>query len=118
MPHPEHYLRQVLAELYEDLGNTALISRSEPVRVGDLATAVETAASAMHRRGIGSGSLVAVLTDPNTVATLRWPVNLPSITVVHIRGVNVVNLDEELPLAAQRPKRRTVRRSLCGSPRP
>ncbi|ROO60559.1 amino acid adenylation domain-containing protein [Micromonospora sp. Llam0] len=104
MPHPEHYVRQILGKLNEDPGNTALISRGEPVRSGDLAAAVETAASAMHGRGIGPGSLVAVLTDPNTAATLllRWAANLLGATVIHIRGVNAVNPDEELPLAVQR----------------
>ncbi|WP_157756909.1 hypothetical protein [Plantactinospora sp. KBS50] len=33
MPHPEHYVRQIIGKLNEDPGNTALISRGEPVRV-------------------------------------------------------------------------------------
>ncbi|SCF09054.1 amino acid adenylation domain-containing protein [Micromonospora haikouensis] len=104
MPQPDHYVRQILAKLHENPGGTALISRGEPVRAGDLAASVETAAAAMHRHGIGPGSLVAVLTDPNTAATLllRWAANLLGATVVHIRGVNAVNPDEELPLAVQR----------------
>ncbi|SCL32260.1 AMP-binding enzyme [Micromonospora nigra] len=104
MPHPEHHVRQILATLHSDPGSTALISRGEPVHAGVLASAVETAAPVMHRHGIGPGSLVAVLTDPNTAADLRlrWAANLLGATVVHIRGVNAVNPDEELPLTVQR----------------
>jgi fatty-acyl-CoA synthase len=100
----DHYVRQMLTQFDEDPQRTAVICGGARATAGELADAVRRAAQVMRRHGIARGGVVAVLTNPNTPATLvlRWAANLLGATVAHVRGVNAVNPGDELPLDVQR----------------
>ncbi|MGV9938640.1 class I adenylate-forming enzyme family protein [Streptomyces sp. NPDC003401] len=99
----EHYVRQILAKLSADPGAVPLVHRDTPTTARELADSVLSAAARMREHGVGPGSAVAVLTNPNTPATLilRYAANLVGATAVHIRGVNAVDPSDELSAEAQ-----------------
>ncbi|MEU4105496.1 class I adenylate-forming enzyme family protein [Streptomyces tanashiensis] len=98
-----HYVRQILDALGANPLNAPLICEDVPTTAGSLADSVTSAAHAMRAQGVGLDSVVAVLTNANTPATLilRWAANLLGATVVHLRGVNAVNPLDQLPLELQ-----------------
>nr|AAG34183.1 SimL [Streptomyces antibioticus]AAK06803.1 putative aminocoumarin ligase SimD5 [Streptomyces antibioticus]AAL15599.1 SimL [Streptomyces antibioticus] len=99
----EHYVRQILNTLRADPSGVALVHRDTPVIAGDLADSITSAAEAMRGSGVGVGSVVGILTDPNTPATLvaRYAANLLGATVVHLFGVNAANPSDLLSAEAQ-----------------
>lgn len=104
MAHHSHYVRHILGRLSADPAATVLVRGNERITAGALARSVAAAAGCMRRRGVGVESVVALLTNPNTPATLvlRYAANLLGATAVHIRGVNPAHPDDELPVEAQR----------------
>lgn len=104
MQRNDHYVRQLLTQLDEEPERVALICGGTRVTAGDLADAARRAAQVMRGQGVARGGVVAVLTSPNTPATLvlRWAANLLGATVAHVRGVNAVDPADELPLEVQR----------------
>ncbi|WP_225829844.1 class I adenylate-forming enzyme family protein [Streptomyces sp. NK08204] len=99
----DHYVRQILARLRAEPGGAPLVHRDTPTTARELAESVTTAAARMREHGVGRGSAVAVLTNPNTPATLilRYASNLVGATAVHIRGVNAVDPTDQLSAEAQ-----------------
>ncbi|MEU6996547.1 long-chain fatty acid--CoA ligase [Streptomyces sp. NPDC046465] len=98
-----HYVRQILDALEANPSNAPLVCEDVPTTAGVLAGSVRSAAHTMREQGVGSESVVAVLTNANTPATLvlRWAANLLGATVIHLRGVNAVNPLDQLPLELQ-----------------
>ncbi|MCX3062159.1 ANL family adenylate-forming protein [Streptomyces beihaiensis] len=80
-----------------------LVHRDVPTTAGDLADSVTSAAAVMRTHGVGVGSVVGILTEPNTPGTLvsRYAANLLGATVVHLAGVNAVNPAEQLSMDSQ-----------------
>jgi len=103
VPGTDHYVGQILAALDADPDHTPLIWQDEPVTAAALAAAVRSAAGEMRRNGAGPGGVVAVLTAPNTPATLvlRYAANLLGAVVVHLRGVNPALPQDQLTLDDQ-----------------
>jgi fatty-acyl-CoA synthase len=100
----DHYVRQILRQFDQNPDGIALIHRHTRAGGRELAHAVRSAAGTMREHGIGRAGVVAVLTDPNTPATLvlRWAANLIGATVAHVRGVNPANPEDVLPIDVQR----------------
>ena len=99
----DHYVRQILGRLDADPGANPLYLRDEPFSAAWIAGAVRAGAASMRRAGVGRGDAVAVLTNPNTPATLvlRYAANLLGATVIHLRGVNAADPRDQLRAAAQ-----------------
>ncbi len=100
----EHYVQQMLTRFDADPDRSAIVSDGVAVTAAEAAAATRRAAAAMSARGIARGSVVAVLTRPNTAATLilRWAANLVGATAAHVRGINAATPDDELRLELQR----------------
>ncbi|WP_263105614.1 ANL family adenylate-forming protein [Kitasatospora sp. DSM 101779] len=94
----EHYVRQILSAFRANPSGVPLVHRDVPTTAGDLADSVTSAAAVMRTHGVGVGSVVGILTDPNTPATLvsRYAANLLGATVVHLAGVNAVDPADRL----------------------
>ncbi|WP_433342994.1 amino acid adenylation domain-containing protein [Micromonospora sp. CA-111912] len=94
----EHYVRQILGRLDADPAAVPVTLGDEPFSAERLARAIRTTAAWMRSAGVGPGASVAVLTSPNTPATLvyRYGVNLVGATAVHIRGVNAADPRDEM----------------------
>ncbi|MBH0781861.1 AMP-binding protein, partial [Nocardia bovistercoris] len=99
-----HYVQQLLTHFDADPDRVAVVSGGVAVSAGELAEATRRAAAVMGRHGIGRSDVVAVLTEPNTAATLilRWAANLAGATAAHVRGMNAVVPDDELRVELQR----------------
>ncbi|WP_052390333.1 ANL family adenylate-forming protein [Streptomyces sp. NRRL B-24484] len=99
----EHYVRQILDAFRADPSGVRLVHRDVPTTAGELADSVTSAAAVMRTHGVGVGSVVGVLTDPNTPATLvsRYAANLLGATVVHLAGVNAVDPADQLSTDSQ-----------------
>ncbi|MEV8505698.1 amino acid adenylation domain-containing protein [Actinoplanes sp. NPDC051475] len=103
MQGPDHYVRQILSRLDADPDAIPVLLRDEPFSAARVADAVRATAASMRRAGVGPGDAVAVLTSPNTPATLiyRYAANLVGATAIHIRGVNAADPRDELRLRTQ-----------------
>jgi amino acid adenylation domain-containing protein len=103
LPGHEHYVRRILDRLDADPAATAVSLRDEPFPAARIADTIRASAASLRRAGVGPGTAVAVLTDPNTPTTLvyRYAVNLVGATVINIRGVNAADLRDELSLRMQ-----------------
>ncbi|WP_176308774.1 amino acid adenylation domain-containing protein [Micromonospora sp. NBS 11-29] len=99
----EHYVRQILGRLDADPAAAVVFLGDEPFSAARLADATRTTAAWMRRAGVRPGAKVAVLTNPNTPATLvyRYAVNLVGGTVVHLRGVNAADPRDDLGVRIQ-----------------
>ncbi|AOR34265.1 hypothetical protein BFF78_27285 [Streptomyces fodineus] len=100
----EHYVQQLLTRFDADPDRPAIVSRGVTLTAGQAAAATRRAGAAMSAQGITRGAVVAILTQPNTAATLilRWAANLVGATAAHVRGINAVTPDDELRLELQR----------------
>ncbi|MGW1159794.1 class I adenylate-forming enzyme family protein [Streptomyces sp. NPDC002513] len=100
----EHYVQQLLTRFDADRDFPAVVSKGVTITAGEAADATRRAGAAMSARGITRGSVVAILTEPNTAATLilRWAANLVGATAAHVRGINAALPDDELGLESQR----------------
>jgi fatty-acyl-CoA synthase len=99
----DHYVRQILAKLGAEPAAVPLVHGDTPTTSAELVSAVLAAAANMRAHSVTAGDAVAVLTNPNTPATLvlRYAANLLGATVVHIRGFNAADPDDELSAEAQ-----------------
>lgn len=99
----ENYVRQIILKLRTDPSSIPLVHGDTPVTAGEFVDAVLAAAATMRANGIGRDGVVAVLTNPNTPATLllRYAANLLGATVVHVRGCNAADPDDELSADTQ-----------------
>ena len=81
----------------------SLVDRDTPTTAHELADSVIRAAAGMREHGVGPGDAVAVLTNPNTPATLimRYAANLVGATAVHVRGVSAIHPSDQLAADAQ-----------------
>jgi fatty-acyl-CoA synthase len=93
MPADEHYVRLILTALDREPERVAVWWGDRPVTAGALAGSVRAAAGAMAAHGVGVGSVVGVLAEANSPATLalRYAGNLLGATVVHPGATNAVN---------------------------
>ncbi|MBH0779669.1 AMP-binding protein, partial [Nocardia bovistercoris] len=93
-----HYVQQLLTHFDADPDRVAVVSGGVAVSAGELAEATRRAAAVMGRHGIGRSDVVAVLTEPNTAATLilQWAANLVGATAAHLRWVHPDAPDDEL----------------------
>lgn len=100
----EHYVQQMLTRFDTDPDRPAIVSDGVAITAREAAASTRRAAAAMSARGITRGSMVAILTRPNTAATLilRWAANLVGATAAHVRGLNAATPDDELRLELQR----------------
>ena len=99
----DHYVRQILTKLSAEPDGIPLVHRDTPTTARELADSVIHAAARMREHGVGPGGTVAVLTNPNTPATLilRYAANLVGATAVHIRGVSAIDPSDQLSAEAQ-----------------
>jgi amino acid adenylation domain-containing protein len=103
LPGHDHYVRRILDRLDADPAAAAVSLRDEPFPAGRIADTIRMSAASLRRAGVGPGTAVAVLTDPNTPTTLvyRYAVNLVGATVINISGLNAADLRDELSLRVQ-----------------
>ncbi|MCR6483201.1 fatty acid--CoA ligase family protein [Amycolatopsis sp. OK19-0408] len=99
-----HYVQQLLTHFDADPRRVTLVDGDAFLTTGELAAAVRRAAAVLGRHGVTRGDVVAVLTEPNTAATLilRWAANLVGATAAHVRGVNAAVPGDELRVERQR----------------
>ncbi|MBH0781003.1 amino acid adenylation domain-containing protein [Nocardia bovistercoris] len=98
MRRNDHYVRRILGRLDADPGAITVTLGDEPFSAERVARAIRTTAAWMRSAGVGPGASVAVLTSPNTPATLiyRYGANLLGATAVHIRGINAADPHDEM----------------------
>ncbi len=94
-----HYVHRILAALIKDTGRTVLIRGGIRLTGGMLAKSILADASLLRRNGIGHGSVVAILTQPNhpIMLTVRYAAHLLGATTVCIRSDNARSDDRMLP---------------------
>lgn len=99
----ENYVRQIILKLRTDPSSVPIVHGDTPVTAGEFVDGVLSAAAAMRASGVGRDGVVAVLTNPNTPATLllRYAANLLGATAVHVRGCNAADPDDELSASTQ-----------------
>jgi fatty-acyl-CoA synthase len=93
-----HYVHRILAALIKDTGRTVLIRGGIRLTGGMLAKSILADASLLRRNGIGHGSVVAILTQPNhpIMLTVRYAAHLLGATTVCIRSDNARSDDRML----------------------
>ncbi|GIH11899.1 AMP-binding protein [Rugosimonospora africana] len=98
MPADDHYVRLILTALDRNPERVAVWWGDRPVTAGTLADSVRVAAGAMVAQSVGIGSVVGVLAEANSPATLilRYAANLLGATVVHPGATNAVNPADSL----------------------
>ncbi|MFH8386633.1 AMP-binding protein [Kitasatospora sp. NPDC018058] len=98
-----HYVSSILSAMEGRPDGVALHWRDRTVTAGTLVEAVVRAAVVLKSNGVGRGTAVGVLTEPNSPDTLvaRYAANLLAAGVVHLRSANAASSAEVLPVSAQ-----------------
>src|SRR5690349_22194318 len=102
MQNTKHYVARLLSGLLERPDQVVVWWRAQPIRAGDLARAVVTAASVLRGQGVGRGSTVALLLG-NTPDMLiaRYATNLVGATAIQPQTFNAVNALDRISVDVQ-----------------
>ncbi|MFI0812427.1 class I adenylate-forming enzyme family protein [Streptomyces echinatus] len=100
--HP-HYVGSLLAALGEEPERVVVRWRDRVRTAGELSGAVITAAAGLAAHGVGPGTVLGVLTAPNSPDMLvaRYAAHLLGAGVVHVGSTNAASSGAVLPAAAQ-----------------
>lgn len=97
------YAARIMAALTADVGRTAVHWRGRAITAGELADSIDGTVNALRARGIGPGSVLAVLVAPNSpdMLSARYAAHLVGAAVCYLRSSNAGSTVPVLPTDEQ-----------------